>query len=135
MKNKLIIGTALLIVGLVLGFLPQYRQLAAARQETEVLRQQLAVSKRSDTLNAFRNRAALLYVETTRSNFTVALDLGSRYFTDLQAFSSQTADSALKQELSEILLSRDAIIAGLAKPDPAVAQQIQELFLKLQKID
>ena len=86
-------------------------------------------------MNSFRNRAALLYVETTRNNFTVALDMASKYFRDLRAFTDQTTDSTLKQELGNVLISRDAIIAGLAKADPAIGVQIQELFLKLQEIN
>jgi hypothetical protein len=33
------------------------------------------------------------------------------------------------------LSSRDSIIAGLAKADPAVSAQIQTLFMKMQKIE
>jgi hypothetical protein len=86
-------------------------------------------------MNSFRNRVALLHAETARNNFTVALVMASKFFTDLRAFTDQTTDPTLKQELGSVLSSRDAIIAGLAKADPAISAQIQELFLKLQKVD
>ena len=135
MKIKIIVGAMLLIVGALIGFVPQHSKLTSAQHEVDDLRQQLDVSKRAEAMNSFRNRAALLYIETTRNNFTVALDMASKYFTDLRAFTDQTTDSTLKQELGNVLISRDAIIAGLAKADPAIGVQIQELFLKLQEIN
>jgi hypothetical protein len=135
MRNKIIVGAVLVIVGLLIGFVPQYSKLLAAHHEIDNLKQQLDVSKRAEAINSFRNRAALLYTETTQNNFTVAFDMASKYFTDLRGFTDQTTDATLKQELGNVLSSRDAIIGGLAKADPAISVQIQELFLKLQKIN
>lgn len=134
MRNRIIVGAVLVIAGVFIGFAPTYSKLIAAHHEIDSLSQQLGVSKRAEAMNGFRNRAALLYTEATRSNFTVALDMASKYFTDLRAYTDQTTDSTLKQELGNVLTSRDAVIAGLAKADPAISVQIQELFLKLQKI-
>ena len=135
MRNRIIVGAVLVIAGVFIGFAPTYFKLIAAHHEIDSLSQQLGVSKRAEAMNSFRNRAALLYTEATRNNFTVALDMASRYFTDLRAYTDQTNDSTLKQELGNALTSRDAIIAGLAKADPAISVQIQELFLKLQKVN
>ena len=96
MKIKIIVGAMLLVVGALIGFVPQHSKLISAQHEVDDLRQQLDVSKRAEAMNSFRNRAALLYVETTRNNFTVALDMASKYFRDLRAFTDQTTDSTLK---------------------------------------
>jgi hypothetical protein len=135
MKNQVMVGAVLVIVGGLVGFIPEYAKLVAAHHEIENLRQQLDVSKRAEAMNSFRNRAAMLYTETTQNNFTVALGMASKYFTDLRAFTDRTTDPTLKQELGSVLSSRDAILGGLAKADPAISVQIQELFLKLQKLD
>jgi hypothetical protein len=135
MRNRIIVGAVLVIAGVFIGFAPTYSKLIAAHHEIDSLSQQLGVSKRAEAMNGFRNRAALLYTEATRNNFTVALDMASTYFTDLRGYTDQTTDSTLKQELGNVLTSRDAIIAGLAKADPAISVQIQEFFLKLQKIN
>ena len=134
MKKTIIAGAVLLIAGLLIGFVPEYSKLGDARQEIDTLRQQLDVSKRAAALDSFRNRTALLYIETTQNNFSVALGMASKDYTDLRAFTDQTSDVTLKQELGNALSSRDAIIAGLAKADPAVSLQIRDLFLKMQKI-
>ncbi|MEO6983645.1 MAG: hypothetical protein ABI072_11105, partial [Edaphobacter sp.] len=135
MKNKVIVAFTFLIVGALIGFVPMYSKLATAQTQVKTLNQQLDVSKRAESINSFRNRAALLYMETNQNNFTVALDMASKYFTDLRAFSDQTTDPGLKQALGSVLTSRDEIIGSLAKADPATGNQIQQLFLKLQKIN
>jgi len=106
-----------------------------AVQENQELRQQLVATQRSEAVNVFRNRAALLYTEVEKSNFSVASESASQFFTDLRAFTNQSADASLKQNLEDILSTRDSIIGGLAKADPAVTAQIRELFLKMQNIE
>lgn len=128
MKNKLIAGLVLFIAGALAGFVPQYMKLTDAEH-------QLDVSKRAEAINDFRNRFALLYFETAQNNFSVGLTMASKEFTDMRAFADQTSDQNLKMAIGNILSSRDSVIAGLAKADPAVGAQIQSLFMKMQKIE
>jgi hypothetical protein len=128
MKNKIIAGLVLFIAGVLIGFVPQYMKLT----DTE---HQLDVSRRAEAINDFRNRFALLYFETARNNFSSGLTMASKEFTDMRAFADQTSDQTLKTALADVLGSRDSIIAGLAKADPAVGAQIQTLFMKMQKIE
>lgn len=134
MKNILIAGIAMLIVGFLAGFAPEYSKVTRANQEAQVLKDQLDACKRAEAIGSFRNRAALLYVDASRNNFSVAGEKASKDFTALRAFANQTSDANLKQALEDVLSSRDSIIAGLAKADPAVAATIQEMFLKMQKL-
>ena len=128
MKNKLIAGMVLFFAGALIGFVPQYMKLTDAEH-------QLDVSKRADAINDFRNRFALLYFEAAKNNFSVGLTMASKEFTDLRSFADQTSDQNLKAALGDVLSSRDSVIAGLAKADPAVSAQIQTLFMKMQKIE
>ena len=134
MKNKLIVGAILLLVGFLCGFIPQYERVSTLTQTNQDLRHQLDAAKRAESVNSFRNRAALIYSVAAKNNFSLASESASKFFTDLQEFATQSADVSLKQNLEEVLSSRDAIIGGLAKADPTVAAQIQELFLKMQNI-
>ncbi len=135
MKNRIIAGAVLLLAGLLLGFVPEYSRLVSAQGEIDSLRQQLDVSRRAEAMNSFRNRAALVYIETTQSNFTVALGMASKEFTDIRSFADGTADAKLKGELVSLLGARDAIVAGLARADPAAGLLVRELFLKMQKVE
>ncbi len=134
-KKTIIGGAVVFVVGALIGFVPLQFKLAAAQQDNDNFRQQLDVSKRAEAINSFRNRAALVHSEATRNNFTVALEMASKYFNDLRAYTSATTDPTLKQKLENALGSRDAIVGGLARADLAVGGQIQELFLKLQTIN
>ncbi len=134
-KKTIIGGAVLLVVGALIGFVPLQFKLSAAQQETDSFRQQLDVSKRAGAMNSFRNRAALVHAEATRNNFTVALEMASKYFNDLRTYTSGTSDPTLKQNLEDALSSRDAIVGGLAKADVSAGVQIQELFQKLQTIN
>jgi hypothetical protein len=135
MKKTVIVGFCLMLLGFLGGFVPQHSRVSQAMQENQELRQQLVATQRSETVNIFRNRAALLYAEVEKSNFSVASESASKLFTDLRAFTNQSADATLKQNLEDILSTRDSIIGGIAKADPAVAAQIRELFLKMQNIE
>lgn len=88
----------------------------------------------ANTLNGFKNRTALLYIEATKSNYSVASGDASRLFTDIRDFTDQSKDKALNQNLESVLGSRDAIIGGLARADASVTQKIQEMFLAMQKM-
>src|SRR5258708_3873501 len=134
-KKTIIGGAVLFVVGALIRFVPLQFKLSAAQQETDSFRQQLDVSKRAGAMNSFRNRAALVHAESTRNNFTVALEMASKYFNDLRAYTSGTSDPTLKQNLEDALSSRDAIVGGLAKADVSAGVQIQELFQKLQTIN
>ena len=135
MKKTVIVGFGLLLLGFLGGFFPQYSRVSKTMQENQELRQQLVATQRSEAVNVFRNRAALLYTEVEMSNFSVASESASKFFTDLRAFANQSAEASFKQNLEDILSARDSIIGGLAKADPAVAAQIRELFLKMQNIE
>jgi hypothetical protein len=134
-KKTIIGGAVLFVVGALIGFVPLQFKLVTAQQEIDSFRQQLEVSKRAEAMNRFRNRVALVHAEAIRNNYTVALDMASQYFNDLRAYTSETTDPTLKQNLENALSSRDAIVGRLAKADVGAGVQIQELFQKLQTIN
>lgn len=123
-----------LIVGFLLGFVPQYRKNSAMMQSNESLQSELGKTQARMAISGFTSRSALVYVEAEKHNFSVASESASSLFTDLRKYSDQVPDKNSKQQLEQILYLRDHIIAGLATADPAVVQQLQELFLKMQSI-
>lgn len=134
MKNKLILSLALLVAGFLIGFVPERIKASRTIKMNQDLRLQLDSVKKAETVNSFRNRAALLYMETEKNNFSNASQQASALFTDLRQYQSETADATLRQNLEDLLKARDGIIAGLAKADRATISQIQKLFLKMQEI-
>ena len=61
MKKTIIGGAVLFIVGLLIGFVPQYVRLVEAHHQIDTLRQQLDATTRAEAIDSFRNRAALIY--------------------------------------------------------------------------
>ncbi len=134
MKNKVILSLVLLSAGFLIGFAPERMKASRTIKMNQDLRIQLDAVTKADTINSFRNRAALLYLEAQKNNFSKASEQASALFTDLRQYQSETVDASLKQNLEELLKARDAVVAGLAKADPATTAQIQKLFLKMQEI-
>jgi hypothetical protein len=127
------IGVAL-ILGFLLGFIPEQRKNSTATSERDTAQSQLVTVQKEADLSSFKVRAAMTYIQAEKKNFSNASSSASSFFTDLQAYAAQTSDSGLKQQLESVLSQRDSIISGLAKADPAVTEQLQNLFLKMQSI-
>ena len=134
MKNKLILSLAVLLAGFLIGFVPERIKASRTLKMNQDLRLQLDSADKAKTVNSFRNRAALLYIETQKNNFSNASQQASALFTDLRQYQSETADASLNQTLEDLLQARDAIIAGLAKADPAATAPLQQLFHKMPDI-
>jgi hypothetical protein len=133
-KLKLIVGGVVLLAVFLVGFVPQYLKVWGLRQELETAKQQLAADALTSRLCALRDQAAMLYVETARNNYGLAGELAGRFFQDLGQFASTSAPPDMKPGLEEILSSRDAITAGLAKADPATRSAIEALLVKIHAV-
>jgi hypothetical protein len=132
--NRVIVVGILLVAAFAGGFVPQYLKASRLGEEAQGLRDQLDRCQSEKKLSDFRSGAGVLYVEVARNNYSVAAEESTKFFTQLREFATQTPDAGLKSRLEDVLTLRDRITAGLAKADPAVAGEVQDLFLKLQKI-
>lgn len=133
-KTLAITAICTLIAGLVIGFVPERTSLNKAKQDSQNAQRQLAVVQKQEDISNFTVRAAMLSTTAQLRNYSTASTEASAFFTDLSQYTNSLADGDLKQQLEEALASRDQIIAGLAKADPSVADQIQNLFLMMQRI-
>jgi hypothetical protein len=123
-----------LVIGFLAGFIPQHSRMVTATNEKNQAQLQLGRAQEEATLNGFRNRLAVVYVEAEKKNFAQASSDASGLFTSMQSYSDQSADSGMRQGLAPFLSMRDAIISGLAKGDAAVTTQLQDLFVKMQSV-
>lgn len=135
---SLVVG---LILGLLAGFVPQHQKNSILRHNNLALTEgeaslqnELAKTQARLAISAFTVRSAVVYVEAEKHDYSVALESASSLFTDLRKYTDQSSDANVKQQLGQVLSTRDQVIAGLAKADPAVVQQLQDMFLKMQSI-
>jgi len=133
LKNRLIAGAALVLLGFLLGFVPQYSRLSDSRAEATNLTSQLNVEKHGRRVADFRNRGAQLYFEVANRNFSSAAEQASKFFTDLRQFANES-EGPTRDRLEKALQGRDAIVAAIAKADPNASTLIHELFLQLQQV-
>lgn len=130
-----------LIVGLLLGFLPQQAKISglqgklqSAEQAKQTADQSVEATQRKLRLSNFAVRSARLSTEAEQNNYSVAADDASALFTDLRQYEQSTDDAQVKSALDQVLGVRDETIAALAKANPAVKGQLQQIFLKLQSL-
>ncbi len=126
MKNRAFLGIAVMVVVFLLGFLPQF--VKAKRLENE-----LRVERQQNTLAQLRDLVGLAYLQTTQKNYGLAAGTSTRFFSRVEELVNQTADDRFKS-LQDLLGFRDRITAELAKADPAVVGDLQNLFLKTRDV-
>ena len=120
MKNKAIVAAAVVVAVFLLGFLPQFMK--ASRLEGELLasRQQLEGAE-------LRDLVGLAYLQASQKNFGLAAETTSRFFNRAREV------AAGRKPIEDLTALRDKITAALAKGDPAVIGDLQDLFLKTRQ--
>ena len=127
MKNRAFLGIAVMVVVFLLGFLPQF--VKAKRLENE-----LRVERQQNTLAQLRDLVGLAYLQTTQKNYGLAAGTSTRFFSRVEELVNQTGDDRFRKSLQDLLSFRDRITAELAKADPAVVGDLQNLFLKTREV-
>ena len=126
MKNK-VIGAAIAVVAVFLiGFLPEY--VKASRLENK-LRQ----SRQESAGAQLRDLIGLAYVQASQKNFGLAAETSSRFFGRAREMANQSQDADGRKALEDLLALRDKVTAELAKGEPAVIGDLQELFVKTRQ--
>jgi hypothetical protein len=125
MKNRLLIEAIVVVVAFLVGFLPQY-------SKTQRLESELRGLQQSSTNAELRDLAGLSYVQASQKNYGLAAATSARFFNRTRQVASQ-ADSAAQRALEDLMSPRDKITAGLAKGDPGVIGDLQDLFLRTRR--
>ncbi|MFY9948437.1 MAG: hypothetical protein WA261_22175 [Candidatus Sulfotelmatobacter sp.] len=126
MRNDLIVWFCLLIVGFMIGFVPQYSRAHRFEQEVANSATQLETCQ-------LRDEATLMYLEAMQRNYGTSGDDASRFFDQAQRVANSTKDVALRNVLQQILGLRDQITSDLAKGNAAVVSEMVPLLLKVEQ--
>ncbi|PYX89895.1 MAG: hypothetical protein DMG68_03655 [Acidobacteria bacterium] len=126
MRKNLLVWLILLVVGFLLGFIPQYRH---ARQ----LQASLTSCQLKQQLSDIREEGALAYLEVTRKNYGTAGDHASRMFNQTSQLSTATNDANLKNTLARVESKRQAVSSALTNGEAAVANDLQAIVLELEQ--
>ena len=132
MRNKLVLWLILLIVGFLVGFLPQYFRSRQLEQKVSAQAGQLEACRSAEQLSQLRDMAALMYLEATQKNYGTSGNYAGRFFDQAQRLANSTQDEALRDLLREILATRDQVTADLAKGDAASVSEVQPILSKVE---
>jgi hypothetical protein len=129
-RTKIRIGAALaaLIVSFLLGFVPQYRKNTRCEEGLRTQRARIQALESDVSLGRARDLAAALFIETVNRNFGNATSRASDFFNHVRSVLSASGASGSRADLEWLLAQRDAVITTLARSDPAVQKQAQEIL-------
>ena len=80
-----------------------------------------------------RDLAGFAYVQANQKNYGIAAGIATRFFNRVREVASQTPDPNAKKMYEDLLISREKITAELAKGDPGVMGDLQDLFVRTRK--
>ncbi|HET8825410.1 MAG TPA: hypothetical protein VFM77_09790 [Terriglobales bacterium] len=124
--RKFLTWVIVFIVGLLVGFVPQY-------WKAQTLRGKLNSCTATVDLSKVQQSAALTYVAATQLNYGVASGYAQTFFASAQALQGSTTDASVRDVLSQALAARDKITGDLAKGSADVVGELQPLVTKLEQ--
>jgi hypothetical protein len=121
---------AVLLAGLLLGFVPTWLKSRACADS-------LAASERQLGLARLRNPIATAAIDARRGEYEPARQAASQFFVSLSAEADKGESSALTQAqrggVAPLFAQRDEVITLLARSDPAAADRLSELYVAYRK--
>ncbi len=129
-RTKLISAVVVLSVVFLVGFVPQYRKARALRSEAAIAQDRIVSLQGKLKLAELRDLMGLVYLETSRKNYGVALQYSTQFFTQARQLAAES-DPGVTAVLHEILPQRDLLTAGLAEGQPGIRTNIEEILDRL----
>jgi hypothetical protein len=130
LARRLGVYAAVLLAGLLLGFVPTWLKSRACADG-------LAVSERQLGLARMRNTIASAALDARRGEYEPARQATSQFFTSLRAEAdrgeSSSLNAAQRNGVEPLFAQRDEIITLLARSDPAAADRLSELYVAYRK--
>jgi len=133
LRTKLIAAVVVLAVVFLLGFVPQYQNARALRNEAGAGQAHIVALQWKLKLAELRDLMGLVYLETNQKNYGVARRHSTQFFTKAGQLSAETSDPSLTALLQEILQQRDQVTAGLTEGQPAILTSLEEVLRKLHE--
>jgi len=125
-KNRLLIEAIAVVVAFLVGFLPQYIKTRRLDGELHALQQANANAE-------LRDLAGLSYVQASQKNYGLAAATSARFFNRARELANQAADPPARKALEDLMPPRDKITAELAKGDPGVIGDLQDVFARTRR--
>src|SRR5215471_6093030 len=130
MRVHVTLWLVLLLIGLGVGFVPEYLKNRELRSELENPQKTIDALNLQIQMSQLRDEASLALLEISRQNFGLARDHVGEYYTKLKDVTDTVQDPVLKKSLQDLAMTRDAITADLATATNAAMGAWQPVVLK-----
>lgn len=131
LMQRILIYAGVLLVVFLLGFVPMWLKARAASNR-------LAETEQHLNLARIQNNLASAVIDARRGEYEPARQSVSQFFTTAQAEiakgDSSSYTPAQREQLQQVLGSRDELITLLARSDAAAADRLVNLFVAYRKI-
>ena len=125
------IYAAVLLAGLLLGFVPMWLKARECSNSLAKAEQQLSLSR-------MQNNLASAVIDARRGDYEPARQTASQFFTALRAEADRGEASSLtraqRDGVQSLFNGRDEIITLLARSDPASAERLSDLYVSYRQI-
>ena len=134
MRVHITLWVVLLIIGFLLGFVPEYRKNRDLEAQLENPKQTIDALKLQLQLGDLRDAAALMLLELSRQNYGLARDHAMDYYTKLQNLINESHDESLKKSLAELSATQGSLTTNLVSATPASLTTAQPIVLRTFEI-
>lgn len=130
MRVHFMLWVVLLLIGLGVGFVPEYLKNRELRAQLENPQKTIDALNLQIQLGQLRDEASMALLEISRQNFGLARDHVGEYYTKLKDLSDNVQDPNLKKSLQDLAMTRDPITADLATTTGAALTSWQKVVLQ-----
>ncbi len=129
-RTKMLAGAivAALVGGYLAGFIPQYSRIRDMRTQQEADHNRVQTLEAEAKLDKATGLASAMFIDAVNKNYGTASARATEFFNHVRSIMDEPVTPEQHATLEWMLGQRDAVISALAKPDPAVQAQIQQIL-------
>src|SRR3989442_3427260 len=118
MRVHITLWVVLLIIGFLLGFVPEYLKNRELQTQLENPKKTIDTLKLQLQLGDVRDAAALMLLELSRQNYGLARDHSMDYYNKLHNLINESQDENLKKSLAELSATQNSLTTNLLTSTP-----------------
>jgi hypothetical protein len=124
-KTVAIVGAVLLVVGFLLGFIPEYQRASRLAEQLESVRLE-------SKLREIRELAGLSYIDALKMNYGSAAENSEGMFNVAREVANDTKNDGLRSSLTGLLGFHDTVKGKLSAGDASVLEPLQQIVQTTQ---
>jgi hypothetical protein len=121
-----VIGLILLAASYYVGYRGEHQRFSDCQKQHNSVSQQLADAQGQLRIWNLEGRLRRLIESVQAKNFGQAHDASTTFFNEVRSEAARTERGDFRSTLNSVLQSRDAVVTGLTRGDPAVLDTLRQ---------